>query len=114
MPPEYLYEDPDTGEVKSVFQKTGEKHEYSEGGKKFNRVFTIPNASIDTKIDANSERDFVEKTKNKKGTMGDLWEASREASEKRKEAHGKDKVKEKYLKKYSKERRGMKHPTEKL
>ena len=46
--------------------------------------------------------------------MGDLWDASREASAKRKEAYGTDKVKEKYLKKYSEERKGLKHPTEKL
>jgi hypothetical protein len=114
MSPEYLYEDPDTGEVKSVLQKTNEKHEYSEKGKKFDRVFTVPNASIDTKIDATSEKDFVEKTRNKKGSMGDLWNASREASAKRKEIFGKDKVKERYLKKYSDERKGLKHPTEKL
>ena len=114
MPPEYLYEDPDTGEVKSVFQKTDDKHEYKEEGRRFSRVFTVPNASIDTKIDPHSERDFVEKTKDKKGSMGDLWDASREASAKRKEAYGTDKVKEKYLKKYSEERKGLKHPTEKL
>jgi hypothetical protein len=114
MSPEYLYEDPDTGEVKSVFQKANDDHEYKEKGKKFNRVFTIPNASIDTKIDATSEKDFINKTKNKKGTMGDLWNASREASAKRKEVFGKDDVKERYLKKYSDERKGMRHPTEKL
>ena len=98
----------------SVLQKTNEKHEYSEKGKKFDRVFTVPNASIDTKIDATSEKDFVDKTRNKKGSMGDLWNASREASAKRKEIFGKDKVKERYLKKYSDERKGLKHPTEKL
>jgi len=114
MAPEYLYEDPDTGEVKSVFQNANDEHKYEEKGKKFNRVFTVPTASIDTRIDATSEKDFIEKTKNKKGTMGDLWNASREASAKRKETFGKDKVKEKYLKKYSDERKGLKHPTEKL
>lgn len=114
MPPEYLYENPDTGEVKSVFQNANDEHQYNEKGKAFNRVFTIPNASIDTKIDATSEKEFIEKTKNKKGTMGDLWDASREASAKRKEAFGKDEVKEKYLKKYSAERKGLPHPTEKL
>lgn len=114
MSPEYLYEDPDTGEVKSVFQKTDDKHEHKEEGRKFNRVFTVPNASIDTRIDATSEKDFIDKTKNKKGTMGDLWNASREASAKRKEIFGEDKVKKKYLEKYSEKRKGLKHPTEKL
>ena len=46
--------------------------------------------------------------------MGDLLNASREASAKRKDAFGKDIVKEKYLKKYSDERKGLTHPTEKM
>ena len=36
MSPEYLYEDPDTGEVKSVFQNANDEHKYEEKGKKFN------------------------------------------------------------------------------
>ena len=60
--PEYLYEDPETGEKVSVYQGINEKHKYSADGKVFERGFTVPNASIDTQIDPMSEKDFVEKT----------------------------------------------------
>ena len=33
MSPEYLYEDPDTGEVKSVFQNANDEHKYEEKAK---------------------------------------------------------------------------------
>ena len=49
--PEYLYEDPETGEKVSVSQGINENHKYNVDGKEFDRVFTVPNASIDTKID---------------------------------------------------------------
>ena len=107
--PEYLYKDPETGEEVSIYQGINEKHKYSANGKEFDRVFTVPNASIDTNIDPMSEKDFVEKTRNKKGTLGEMWDASKEASAKREKAYGKDPVKEKYFKKYSEKRKGTKH-----
>ncbi len=64
--PEYLYKDPETGEEVSIYQGINEKHKYNADGKEFERVFTVPNASIDTNIDPMSEKDFVEKTRNKK------------------------------------------------
>ncbi len=39
-----------------------------------------------------------------------MWDASKEASEKRDKITGKDPTKEKYFKNYSKKRKGMKHP----
>ena len=54
----------------------------------------------------------MEYTKNKKGTLGDLWDASREASEKRIKKYGKDPVKEKHFKKFKKEK-GIKHGLDK-
>ena len=96
--PEYLYKDPETGEEVSIYQGINEKHKYSADGKEFERVFTVPNASIDTNIDPMSEKDFVEKTRNKKGTLGEMWDASKEASEKRDKITGKDPTKEKYFK----------------
>ena len=107
--PEYLYEDPETGEKVSVSQGINENHKYNVDGKEFDRVVTVPNASIDTKIDPMSEKDFVEKTRNKKGTLGELWDASQEASAKRDEITGKDPTKEKYFENYSKKRKGMKY-----
>ena len=113
MAPEYLYEDPETGKVVSVIQGINENHTYEEDGKKFDRVFTSPNASIDTKVDAFSKSDFLEKTKNKKGTYGDLFDASKEASLKREERLGHDPVKQEHFKKYSEKRNGMKHQQDK-
>ena len=74
--PEYLFENPDTGEVISITQGIDEEHVFSQDGKKFNRVFTVPNATIDSEIDPFSSNQFNEKTKNMNGTMGDLWDYS--------------------------------------
>ena len=86
-----------------------EEHVYEENGVKFNRVFTKPTAATDTKIDPMNSREFVEKTGKKKGTMGDLWDQSQEASQKREKIIGKDPLKEKYYENYSKTRKGRPH-----
>ena len=66
--PEYIFEHPINGEVISIIQGINEKHEYIDAkGIKWNRIFTVPQVGIDSKLDASStEKDFVEKTKNKK------------------------------------------------
>ena len=108
--PIYLYENPETNEVIEVVQGISEEHKFkNEDGLEYKRVFTVPHASIDTKIDPHSSNDFLNKTKNKGYTVGDLWDVSKEASEKRIKETGKDKIKEKYFKNYSKKRKGMKH-----
>ena len=66
-----------------------------EEGTKWNRIVTSPNASIDTQNDGTHEG-FMKYTQNKKGTIGELWDASREASEKRSQEQGHDPVKEKH------------------
>lgn len=106
----YIYESPE-GEVKEVFQKMDELHVYAENGVEWKRVFVNPTASVDTKIDPFSSKDFTEKTGKKKGTMGNLFDASKEASMKREEVMGKDPVKEKFLKDYSDKRGGKAHPS---
>ena len=62
--PEYLYQHPDTEETKSIIQSIHDKHEYiDEQGIKWNRVYTVPQMGIDTKMNAStSEREFSEKT----------------------------------------------------
>ena len=108
--PEYLFENPDTGEVISITQGIDEEHSYSEEGRLFNRVFTVPNASVDSDINPFSSQQFTEKTKNMKGRMGDIWDYSSELSERRKkDNNGEDPVRKKAEKKYSKKRRGMKY-----
>lgn len=108
--PIYQYQNPLTGELVEIPQRVNEEHVYSKDGVKYTRVFTVPNAAVDTKIDAFSQKDFARKTSNKKGTLGDLYDQSREASEKRAKTIGKDPVKEKYWADYSKKRGGKKHP----
>jgi len=86
-------------------------HSYSdESGLEYRRVYTIPNSSIDSKIDAFSSRDFVEKTKNKKGTIGDLLNKSKELSEKR-GGDSSDPVLGKYFSSYQKDN-GVKHSSQ--
>ncbi len=112
--PVYTYKKKSTDEHRDIIQSMNDKHEYfgeSGGEDDWIRVFYSPCASIDSKIDPFSSKQFSEKTGTKKGTYGDLLDRSAEMSSKRAElAGGKDPVKEKYFENYSKERKGSKHP----
>jgi len=110
--PFYLYQHPSTEQIVEIKQKISDIHEYvDDDGTKWNRVFTVPFASIPnmTRIDAGSEEDFMKRTQNFDGTIGDLMDASKDLSEKRKHDTGRDKVQENFHKKYSEERNGLKH-----
>jgi len=106
--PEYIYEHPETGEQITVWQSIHEEHVYQVDDVIYNRVYTIPQASIDTKVDPYSAKDFREKVKVQ--NVGDMWDRSKELSEKRKEKEGRDPVQQQYFKDYSKKRKGVKHP----
>lgn len=109
--PIYLFSNPSNeNEIIEVIMSVNDKHEYFKDGVKWDRVFTKPNASVDTKWDANNPRDFVNKTANKKGTIGDIMDKSAELSEKREKQQGIDPIKEKAYSDYSKERGGKEHP----
>ena len=109
--PLYCYRHPESEEEIEIIQKMNDVHEYVDGeGVKWDRVFSVPNASIDTKTDAFSPQKFVERTASKKGTMGDMLDYSAEMSAKRAEqAGGVDPVKKQFFDNYSKERKGAKH-----
>lgn len=109
--PIYVYEHPKSGKQVEVVQGIDDEHSYTDKkGLKWNRVFTPPNVLIDSKIDPFSESDFLEKTKSKKGSIGDLMDRSAELSDKRaQKAGGVDPIKERFFKEYSKKRRGKKH-----
>lgn len=109
--PIYKYKNPETDEIIEVVQTMNEPHEYESNGTKWQREFTVPTASIDSKWDPLNSRDFVEKTKNKRGTMGDIYDKAEELGKRREEIIGKDPVKEKMIKDYRKET-GKKHPVE--
>lgn len=114
--PIYIYQNEETGEVHEIFQSMKDPHVYfgksgDEDGWK--RVFTVPQASIDSNINPFSATDFADKTGKKKGTYGNLLDASAELSAKRAEVNGgMDPVKQQYLENYSKERNGVKHHSE--
>lgn len=113
--PQYLFESIDNPEITEYFFFTMKEvpavsQEWvDEKGLKWKRIFTVPNASVDGNINPYSSVDFIRKTENKKGTLGDIMDKSRELSEKRAKTTGKDPVKEKYFEQYSKQRRGRKH-----
>ncbi len=108
--PLYVYEHPKSKHRIEVLQSMKEEHVYVDSeGVKWDRVFLNPNASIDTKIDPFNQREFTEKTGKKSGTIGDLWDESKKASDARKKILGHDPVQEKYFKNYSEKRKGLKH-----
>lgn len=101
--PNYTYRNNISGEIREVFQRMTDEHIYiDENGLKWERVFTSPCASVDTKIDAFSSKEFVQKTAKKGMTVGDMWDRSAELSEKREKIIGKDPVKEKTFTDYEK------------
>lgn len=82
-------------------------------GDVFIRATHVPQASVDTKIDPFSQTQFREKTANKKGTLGNAWDASAEMSAKRADKEGgTDPVREKFFADFTKAKRGTKHPTQ--
>jgi len=111
--PIYCYKNEDTGDVYEVIQKMTDDHIFfdPETGLECKRLFTVPNARIDSfsKIDPFDARDATEKTRNFKGSIGDLWDISKDLSEKREDKLGhEDPQKRKVFKEYEKER-GVKH-----
>ncbi len=85
-----------------------------DDGVRWKRIFTLPFMGVDTKMDHNSVNDFVEKTGKKKGTYGDILDASKELSEKRaKDRDGVDPVQQKFFNEYKAKRHGVEHLQEK-
>ncbi len=90
-------------------------HIYSENGVQWRRVFTVANAAVDSvKINAFSSKDFARYT-NKKGKLGEIIDASKEMSLKRKDKIGAnfDPVEAKRFENFSKLRKGKKCSQEK-
>ena len=111
--PEYLYKNPQTGEVKGVIQTMREEHVFvDEEGLEWKRVYTSPNASIDSlsNTDPFDTRAHTEKTGKMKGTMGDLFSISKEMSERRQDKIGaEDPIKRKFFNDYKEKNNGTKH-----
>lgn len=105
----YLYQHPVTKKVVEITQSTKDKHEYTDSeGVKYDRVWTIPQTSFNQQLDPFSSKSFVDKTRGKKLSVGDLWDMSAEMSDKRAGNSGKDEVKMSYEKKETEKRKGKK------
>ena len=112
--PIYTFKRESTNQIVEIYQSMNDIHEYKGKNGDQNdwiRIYDIPQASFDTKQNPFSQNSFLDTTKNKKGTYGDLLDYSRELSDKRASlSGGVDPIKEKYYENYSKQRRGAKHP----
>lgn len=109
--PFYLFENPQTGEIREVFQEMNDKHEFSENGVEWDRIFTVPHAFVmASPVDPHNPAHFARETYEKRGTYGDLMDRSAELSEKRAERYGEDPIKKAADEKWSRERKGRKLP----
>lgn len=109
--PIYIYEHPESKERIEIVQSVNDLHVYVDRNNvKWNRVFTLPELNVSSKLNEfSNEKDFANYTKDKKGTLGDLWDKSKELSEKREKKFGKDPVKDAYKKNWSKKRKNRKY-----
>lgn len=112
--PLYLFQHPKSKEIKEVFFGMNDEKKYlDKEGCEWKRIYSLPQLNTESSIDPWSNSDFVNKTANMKGTVGDLLDKSSELSAKRAEqSGGVDPLKKKYYQEYSKQRGGAKHPTE--
>ncbi len=114
--PNYLFKNPHTEEVIEVFFFMNDNKQYiDEDGVEWKRVFTKPNAAVQSlsSLDPFKKRDFIDKTGNMKGTVGDMMSLSEEMSQKRAEKHGaEDPVKRNFFNDYKK-KVGKKHLADK-
>ena len=114
--PVYDFQHARSGEIISVYVSAKapaiERKQQKRGRKVFKRVWTAPLAAqnMGVKLGDGTKEDFSRVTTGKKGIkVGDLWEVSKEMSEKRAQRHGKDPVQEAQYAQYEKET-GEKHP----
>ena len=110
--PIYVFQHPNNENLtKDVFFHMNDEKSYcDEDGVEWKRVFLGSQLSCDADIDPWDNADFVNKTANKKGTLGDIMDKSAELSNQRaKENGGVDPVKQKYYKNYSNQRGGAVH-----
>ena len=104
----YLFINPETGESREEFQRMEDEHVFvDENGLEWQRQFTPHNVGKDTDCDPFNSKQFVEKTRGKNLSVGDLWDMSADMAIKREaQAGGKDPIKEKYDAKEKKKRKG--------
>ena len=108
--PFYEYQHPETGKITEVMQSMKADHVFVDSsGVEWKRVFNVPNAAIDTEMNAFSQSDWDRRTKKAGMTMGEMMDLSKEMSVKRETKEGIDPIKNKAVKKYEKKTRKA-HP----
>ena len=110
--PLYIFSNPkDESEIVEVVMSVHDKHEFIKDGIRWDRIFTKPQAATDSRCDPFSSRDFVDKSRNKKGNLGNLFDEAKEMSLKRQDKLGIDPVKQKFYEDYKNKRKGkVEHP----
>lgn len=108
--PIYIFQHPFSKKYREIVQSVHDEHVYIDENKvKWDRIYTPPQLNTEGTLSADcTEKRFCEFTKNKKGTIGDLWDRSKELSEKRKKIYGADPLKKEYEQQWSKKRKGKK------
>lgn len=108
----YVYEHPKTGEQVEVVQGMNDPHTYTDDkGVEWKRVFIAPTAVIKNSVNEWDQTSFLKKTRDMKGTVGDMMDLSVELSEKRRASTGgTDPLQQKHFDEYAKRRRGKRHP----
>ena len=111
--PIYVFQHPTTDETVEVVQKMNDPHVFvDKDGTEWDRIFQSPNMAINDNLisaDTTAEQ-FAQKTAGKNYNLGEMWDLSAELSQKRAQARGKDHVKEKASKAYTKKCKGKRHP----
>lgn len=79
-------------------------------GVEWKRLASKPQASFDTRVDPYSAKDYLKATAKSGGTVGGMFDRSKEMSLKRAEKDGVDNVQEGFFKRYAAKRKGKKHP----
>ena len=103
--PIYIFKHPEKEEHEEVVQKMADEHVYFDNdGLQWQRVFTAPaTISLGLISDTDSSSQFVDKTKG--WTAGEMWDYSKELSERRKDKRGDDHVERAHSKKRSSDRK---------
>jgi predicted nucleic acid-binding Zn ribbon protein len=108
--PIYLFQHPKTKEVKEIIQRMSESHTFiDDKGVSWTRIFVNPQVAFNTQISATDSKSFVEKTRGKNYSLGQLWDMSAELSAKREGMSGVDEVRVKAEDAYKKKTQ-KKHP----
>jgi len=110
--PLFDFQHSETLEVHEVFFHMNDNKVYKgkngdEEGK-WVRLYHVPLASIDTKLDPHDKKQFIRRAE-KYTTIGDLVDKSKELSIKREGQSGNDEIKRKFFDEYKNARGGKKH-----